>query len=486
MIDKVKRGRSREKARITTCFFIPALFYTLFLFTNPLYTSTDSLTVAIVADGLYGSNNFCQYIHPLLCVIIKPLSRLFPTADVFTTILHLAVFYQLGLITYLGFERLPTGSFCSWLLQDYFTLLLTIMIDAFLSAGIVVWNVNYTIQTAAFVFTGVTILFLAVEHKKTCFWTASGTALLIFGFMLRIESALLFLPFIGLELVVMIIEKRRDWKKLIPAVLTVAILLISRTVFFSTEPYKTASRYNTARTTCVDYPMENWTVLEDIDFSKEDYRAAKNWGLADTEVMTVDLLESIAKSGAKNEFSFDTAGIQSVLKEMWRRVLRTNLYMLMMLVLTVVLTVRNLLLCGSRWRKLESVLAILGGFIILVYFTFIGRAPMRVWLPVIFAADFVLICAAVNSGTKRLTADIISQLLICIVLWFSVGQIMANNKWHEPQSVLTARVNADDSVYDNTFEGLYIWPNWHATIPEYFCAIGKLPTVRVLEHNLPL
>ena len=35
-------------------------------------------------------------------------------------------------------------------------------------------------------------------------------------------------------------------------------------------------------------------------------------------------------------------------------------------------------------------------------------------------------------------------------------------------------------------DDLYIWPNWHAAVPKHFGQQGKLPTLRVLEHNIPL
>ena len=65
--------------------------------------------------------------------------------------------------------------------------------------GITVWNANYTIQTAAIVLAGLLILFTSMRQKRSLAWLFAGTLIISFGFMLRIESALLFLPFIALE-----------------------------------------------------------------------------------------------------------------------------------------------------------------------------------------------------------------------------------------------------------------------------------------------
>ena len=82
---------------VISLFFALACYAGFMLF-NPLYISTDNIGVAVVTEGYYGENNFCQYIHPLLCLIIKWLTPLFPTADVFTLLVHIAVFCSIALL----------------------------------------------------------------------------------------------------------------------------------------------------------------------------------------------------------------------------------------------------------------------------------------------------------------------------------------------------------------------------------------------------
>ena len=469
--------------RIALSSFIPALLYAFFLFTNPLYLSTDSQEVAVVVDGLYGSNNFCQFLHPLLCVIIKPLNALFPITDVFTTLLHLAVFFNFTLLLYLGFDGLP--AFRKMILPDYIRIALVILSIAFLSAGVVIWNVNYNIQTAFYVFSGLLILTIAKLRGKRKIWFIFGTISVTFGYMLRIEAALLFVPFIALEIITELIEERRVPRYLLPTVLIIAVLFSSRVIFYHIEPYKSAIRYNVARTDCMDFPMKSWHKISDQDILQEDYLAATNWGLADTEIMTAELLEKAAEVGGENAFMLSD-GLRPIFSEMWRELTKTNLYMFAMLIMTLILLLRNVIICPGL-RKIESILAVLGGFIILFYFTVRGRAPMRVWEPVMFAADYVLISAAIRSGTgKRI--DLLFQLLLCIGLWFSAGQVMAHNGWRAPMTTLNAKIGADDRVLIDTFdpEGIYLWPNWFLNVPWYFRDISKLPTKEALTHHLPV
>lgn len=360
--------RTKNK-RIVVSLFLPIIFYTLFLFTNPLYLSTDSQEVAVVVDGLYGSNNFCQFLHPFLCVIMKPLNVLFSITDVFTTLLHLAVFFNFSLLLYLGFEGLPPLRQLS--LQDYLRIALTILSIAFLSAGVVMWNVNYNIQTAFYVFSGLLILTIAKLRGKRKAWFIFGASSVTFGYMLRIEAAPLFIPFIALEIITELIEERRVPRYLLPTVLIIAVLFSSRVIFYHIEPYNSAIRYNVARTDCMDFPMKSWQEINDQDILQADYLAATNWGLADTEIMTAELLEKAAEIGGENEFSLSD-GLGPILSEMRRELTQTNLYMFTMLIMTLVLLVRNLVICPGL-RKIESILAVLGGFIILFYFTVRGR-----------------------------------------------------------------------------------------------------------------
>lgn len=476
-----------KRTRTFICLLIPFLFYLLFIFTNPLYLSSDNMEVAEVVGGMFGDNNFCQFLHPLLCVLIKPLNSLFPATDVFTTLVHLGIYFTFSLFLYLGLESVPAVPISKWTIQDYFIVALIPLSIAFFSAGVVIWNANYNVQTAFFIFSGLLILAISKRREKRKLWYVFGTLLIAFGFMLRIEAALLFLPFIALKIAIEAIEQKRfSSRHLVPAVLIIALLISSRIVFYNIEPYKSANRYNAVRTDCTDYPMKKWNELDHPDILKADYEAAMYWGLADTDVMTADLLEKAAETGGKTEFSVSD-GLGPIFEEMWRKLTLSNLYMFAMFIMTVLLIVRNVILSG-KWRKIESILAVLGGFIILLYFTVRGRAPLRVWEPVMFAADYVLISVALHSSSKRQTIDLLFQLFLCICLWFSAGQVMAHNKWKEPATPLNAKVGADVCGLMDTFdpEGIYIWSDWSRTIPWYFRDIDKLPTREVLEHHIPV
>jgi len=625
--------------------------YAGFMFFNPLYISTDNIGVAVVTEGYYGENNFCQYIHPLLCLIIKRLTPLFPTADAFTLLVHIAVLCSIALLfdlfavsafTGSGQKNLPTftdsslyhphasssGSFRGSGVREISIALTTGMSILLFSSGITVWNANYTIQTAAIVLAGLLILFTSMRQKRSLAWLFAGTLIFSFGFMLRIESALLFLPFIALEVLSGFFSEkknpgllsvppingnedtasvsrfssgtrfsradrsteRRDsadrstdsteradrgagravstdrtdrgagradstgwidrgagqavstdrgagrpgaagYILFLPAAVIIFLLLASRFAFNLQEPYKTAGRYNAARTAAVDFPMKSWNAEIEAassgHFSKTDYEAVTNWCFFDTEFMDVDMLESVVNTGRRNDYSLTRKGMSELLGEMKWTLLHSSLYMVILIGLSTVLAFRNLICCP--WpRKAETVLSILGVFIILAYFTFRGRAPMRVWESVIFAMDFVLFMAATDrteykrsgqSGTEhnrteynksdhnrveyhrtkcnrlehnKKNVNTVCFFLMFILLWFSTGQLLAYSEFHKPQPVWVSRIPEEGGPFAITVskeagkDPLFIWPNWHTYLPKYAEETGKLPSRELIRHNIAL
>lgn len=582
--------------------FFSILCYIGFLFFNPLYISSDNIGVAVVTNGFYGKNNFCQYLHPLLCLVIKALRRVLPAADLFTMLIHIVFIFCIGLLFYLFTADIVMKPVREIRIVDVVRVLMTVMAILLFSSGIIVWNANYTIQTGAIMFAGLLILFLSAQQRvnrvngesaltadknvnknksvknsvpipeKPGLMAAAGTLITVFGFMLRVESALLFLPFVFLEVLVRIMEplltgsgdraepvkgtgsgescelsfshkiklEMNSWGTekdsrsapggskaaslspvrkntlhtgntllpVIPCAMIAVLLLISRAAFFSQEPYQTAVRYNEARTAAVDFPMKGWT--RDVEeaaggvFSQADYQAVTNWCFFDTEYMDADLLEAVVDAGSRNNYGFSEAGLKAMLQTMKRTLFHSSLYMVILIALSAVLAVRSLVYC-RWWRKLETAAALAGAFVIIAYFTMRGRAPMRVWEPVIFAVDFVLLMCSANcpdAFTHRspqknkgiLKADPVFAGLLFAILWFSTGQLLAYAEFHSPQPVWLSGLPAEQGkgAYDRTIsdaageDALFLWSNWHAYIPVESMLTGRLPSREVLRHNIPL
>lgn len=492
-------------------FIISVVLYFFFSISGSLYVYSDNMTVSIVASGMYGDHYMCQYIHPLLNVLIRILTPALPSADVFAVLVHLVLFAGVYLMILACEDYLLNTRDLKWELEDYIKLVLLILCAVFYCIGMNLWGLNYTVQTAAVLFSGIVVLSHAMVKSKSRVWIASGTILMAVGFLLREETALLFVPFIALEVFAGILYKK-DYKKqsklifryLAPSITICCFILVSGKLFWSIEPYASDSEYNKYRTIVEDYPMSLYSLEkgEQEGIDETTYEFVQNWGLTDTDRINAETLRKIARVGSKNQFPYTTVGLKSALKEMKKRVLHMDIHFLVLVIVSLLLIAWNLITVKSGWLKLESALAFLGSFLILLYFTFRGRALLRVWQCVFLAFDSVLVSVLIKDKEYRETniqADLIVDknstipmrtslfmLLICVVLYFSVGQSIAHTEFHFPISPLTSRVNVDDSAYEKTFEGntLYIWPNWYLAIPRYFSQQNKLPTQRVIEHNI--
>ena len=476
--------------------------YFLFSISGRLYTYTDNITVGVVVSGMYGDNNMCQYLHPLLCAIIKCLNPILPTADVFATLTHAALLFGIFLISYAVIETAFQIPAKKWSVGDIISRATMLLAVVYFILGMKLFGVNYTVQTSAIIAEGVIVLMYAAYRQKGTAWVIAGTAVIFAGFLGRIEACLLFLPFLALDAFVDFVRtkdrKRRigqNLKYFLPAIAVMIALLASKAVFLNTEPYKSDAAYNQYRTIAEDYPMETYGVTYK-DFSEIDhssYIAVTHWILLDTDLINTETLQKIAEVGSRNDYQYTKQGLKWALQEMKRKATTQDVHLMTLLTLTILLTLWNVLANKRIWLKLEALCCPLGGFIILFYFTFRGRAPIRVWQCTLIAAMTVLTLITIKGMveekgclTKRRSASTVFLLLLCVVLYFGLGQVMAHSSIHRPTSPLTARIGADDSGYEATFEddALYLWPNWYTEIPDYFYQQDKLPTQRVIEHNI--
>ena len=481
---------------------LTATLYFLFSISGRLYTFTDNITVGVVTSGMYGANNMCQYLHPLLCLIIKCLVPIMPTADVFATLTHAAILVGLFLISYAFIETAFQKPVKEWTIDEIIARGLLLLAIVYFILGMKLFGVNYTVQTSAIIAEGVIVLMYAVHRKKGKRWIVAGTAVLFAGFLGRNEACLLFLPFLALALSAGFLQAkdRQDWIRsrrtyLLPAFSVIVVLLVSKVAFLKIEPYRSDAAYNEYRTIAEDYPMETYGVsyknFSGID--KSTYQMVLSWNLTDTDRIDTEMLEKIATVGSRNDYQYTSQGMKWALQEVKRQAIARDVHIMTMLALTILLTAWAIFSIKNIWLKMEAAFCFLGGFIILFYFTIRGRAPIRVWQCTLIAALTILVIITIKgrnnetSGSQKKDGySTVFLLLLCVVLYFGIGQVMAHSQIHSPTIPLTSRIGADDSGYEETFEddALYIWPAWYSAVPDYFSKQDKLPTQRVIEHNI--
>lgn len=480
----------RKGSWLAFAFMIALLCWLFFSITGELYLRPDNLGIAIVINGLFGSP-MSQYQHPLFCVLVNMLSQVIPSADVCTLVIHLMIIAELTVLEIILLNGSEEKKLHVWQLPDCIRIMLSILVAFFLSAGLKLWSANYTIQAASFVFTGWITLIYALRKAKGKIWIITGTVFAAVGYMLRKEAGMIFIPFV---LLIIISEfaggKQQEnrnktfCKYILPCCVIVFLLFISQTIYHSIEPNATADRYNGARTTMVDFPIKTWDdSFEGI--SKADYIAVSNWMLADTENINADSLEALAKVAGSFRYPFNLSGLGNAFSDMWQILWKTDVYITVMAFLGVLIAIYNSLIQQVFWRKFAAVCGPVGAFIIMLYFTFRGRALINVWVSVLFALmslEVVLLMRDSETWKWR----IIFYLLLCICLYFSAGQVFAHARFHEIKTVLQSRVNADESAFETTFHDndLYIWSN--TMVFKTYGRMEKLPSQQFLEHNIQI
>ncbi len=484
----------KRKTRLLVAFAVAFLCCLHSVLSGQLYFSSDNFDISLILNGYY-STPLSQYQHPLLCFILHAFSMILPFADSFMLAIHIGVFFELVVFFYIMANRPMRKSLSKWLLMDYLCFSLALLSVVILSTGFKVWYVNYTITTASFVAIGIMILAKAKAKRKSYWWIIIGTGFISLGFMFRKESALLFVPFAVLIAVTDYLsakDRKEEMKSLkryvLPTSMIVCLLFGIQMIINAIEPFSSADRYNKARTAVVDYPMQSWNTISNQDkVSKNDYNAAINWLFCDTEIMNTDLIEKIAEVGSKKEYEYSWNGFRKALSEMWKKAGKTDVYISLVLLLIFMMTIRNILSERSIWRIMASILAVVGGFIILLYYTFAGRAPLRIWEPVLFAMVTTEILIMTNGRSRwPATAHTVFLLIISVVLYYGAGQVIAHTEFKTPQLAINSKFNTFEEPYGFSEDSLYIWPNWHATIPEYAEKTGKLPSQNVINHNIAL
>ena len=295
-----KQGKEGPEVKTALHFVLSAaIVLSCFLFckyTGKLYIDVDNYYVAMVTAGVFDDINWCYYVNPVLCILIKVLTGLIQRVDWFTMLSHILVFtgavwLVFSALTWKAGKLLEKTVFILWIV--------------FLLAGLNLWNINYTVQSAFFCYVGGMGLFCVRSDSRER--KVLVTLFLLCGIAWRIEVFFLFLPFMILKAVCDSHIFLRKQGKIRPTafqagLLAACAILITAHYAVRLLPQNTeAVRYNRARTAITDYPMESWEQFPEKDLITETaYQAiTTEWCFLDTEALNADLLEQVADAGGR-------------------------------------------------------------------------------------------------------------------------------------------------------------------------------------------
>ena len=451
------------------------LLYFIFSISGKLYADGDNYTVAIILNGLLGNNNYCQHQHPLLCVLLGLIKKILPISDCFTLSIHLLLILAIAFVIMILRERFTERG----------QRLIIWSAILYLSFAIVIWSANYTVWAGFFCFAGMLGVFVGKDKKGNII---AGTLFFMLGLMLRHRAGELFLPYIGLivagELISVCGKQQNDvnrkkavasvLKRIMPLIIGIVLVLSSRAIFFSIEPWKSGWEYEKARATLADYPTTQWEDLETNAADEVDrllYKGAGKWMYADTGLMTLDNLKKMGVFGKKNAYAMDTHGISKAIgfiKMMCVRHHVNILFPLLALLLLTMLAARR-----GRIEAFEAIAAFIGSFVIIFYFIVRGRAPVRVWQSVMLAAFAVVLSILSfeeSSDNKALLSDKTRKPVMGSVVVFltavSVICLIYNGKIHSVTTPLNAGVGAEDGELADIYgtEKKYLVCGWSELI----------------------
>ncbi len=477
-----------------------AALYLLFCFTGSLYDDFDNFNVAVIVNGLFGDNNFCPYVHPLLCVICKGLKFLLPMADVFSLTAHILLIAAMGWVLKILWERFDSRMGRIAVAAGL----------AYLCFGMVLWNENYTVWAAFFSFTGILAIYTAKDGKEGRAHRIVGALFYGFGLMYRWQAAFLALPYIALAVLANMAEARfkkerikAELLRILPWALVFTGLTVSRLVFYSFEPWKSDLAYDSARVTLNDFPVLDWDELEEIPegAGRYTYYAASRWLYADTEALDLESIREMAEKGKTLRYAVNPEGIAACLRRMVREVFENGTDKLFPLILLIILCFCSF--SGHKAYDIERILIFGGSFLILFYYTLRGRAYPRVWQSVLLAAFSVLLARPGADNKEQKIRKMLPALISAVILILACfGE--KREKIDPFVNVITADAGADDGIYSDIYESGQIWlvGGWirykqpgaleHIgygyglyTLEKVFFEQGKLPTKRFFRSFIP-
>lgn len=475
------QGKEKSEFKTALLFILSGtIVLSCFLFskyTGKLYIDVDNYYVAMVTAGVFDDINWCYYVNPFLCIVIKLLTNLIPRVDWFTMLTHICVFTGaiwliFSALTWKEGKLLEKAVFILWIV--------------FLLVGLNLWNINYTVQSAFFCYVGGMGLFYARSSFR-------GRKILVTLFFLcglawRIEVFFLFLPFVILKAVCdrrcFLSGSKKIWPSAFLAGLMAACaVLITAHYAVRLLPQNTeAVRYNRARTAVTDYPMENWEKFPDKTLLSETaYRAiTTEWCLFDTEVLNADLLEQVADAGGH------TLSLHQALYRLARVCIQNRNSLLVPCSWLLLLGMLNLMQ-RKRFRSSKTLLAYAGTGLILLFFSVLGRIPISVILSTLLACSLALINPPQDedNATKTDVQTVLLILMACIST-VKLGTTICNAEVSAPQWVINSREPlADSDLYRETVQGekLFFWDTSSEGM-HFHMENGKLMDRQFVCHNL--
>lgn len=455
--------------------------FVLFCLTQPLYTDIDNYVMSAFVHGLYGEDNYCYYLNPLLCTIIKWLSFLLPLADNMILVFRTVVFLGFCVLLFLIFQTDIT------FLQKMVRVLCLWMLSAISVAA------NFTVVAAFACMTGTILIGYSIRKKK---WTGYGILGILFflaGVMIRVSVGQLFIPFVVLNLFIIVLDDTSYVMKVllcgIVFFVCIGIVMGINVSVSGSEAYREYIRYNSARSDILDYPVKEYEQvseqLADEGISENEYWCLRGYIQFDTDLWTPFRLEKAAEI-VRVENAYKSRPTTAFLGDVTKGLTQDRWIFVQMAGLTFFCIF--MMKKKERVYKLGSILVWAGSVSIILYFTYIGRCPVRIYQAILYGAWGCIWTWQGLSDSKEKEVGKKYYYLGNVILLAATIAMMCDFAYVVPQNIFTA--NKEGEVY-RSIEGenknTYIWnvSQYNTYMCQSYADKGKLPTKDFLRHNFP-
>ncbi len=364
---------------INICIF----FITNILF-NIKYEQVDDFIIYNLYSGLDGTYNIHGiYIHPLICFILSLFFRIIPLINWHTIFLLLSQFICFTIIGYIILKKHNSG---------IAIVLYAIFASIFYSALLML--IQYTSVSALLILTSFFLLIYLIEQEEKIRLKYKVLIFVLFtiGIMLRMQSVIIIIPFLGIYLIYNIVKfLRKDINKdkLIKIIkyysIYILILIttyISSSIIYNLDNiYKEYMVYNDARTTLhdityVDYE-ENKEIFDEIGWSKNDHYIFYTFGFGDENIFSKEKIQKVLDYKIKKDgkYNFNTDLIQikdNFISE------ATNTYTYISILFTSIFIMSLFI---NKKKNGFNVLIFIVTVSLHILFLVIGRSMLRVIIP---------------------------------------------------------------------------------------------------------
>ena len=376
---------AQDQKLISSLLLNMLLFGLFFLFFTPRFESNDDISMMGIASGIFleGPNEFLIFINIIIGKLLKYLYLAMPLYNWYVIFFYAVQYFAMVIFFYLILKH--SSNVYNYLLYIAFFIIMLMPFIAML---------QFTSTAFLAGSSGMLLLISLNEEsglKRNWVLVGVGILMVMLSGLLRVNVlylvVLLFVP-----LTAAMVIKARSLTRIIPFIMALALffgaLLYNNLSYYYENPdWQYYHQYSKLRAQLTDYPYYAWDehtskIYEDVGWSENDVAMFRSWSFADQDKFSLEDLSYIVANitpflrGPSDAFETFKRAISSLG--------RTRL----------LFTAACFFLVLPFARKNERLTLIASVFMVMLaafYFSYLGRLPFRIILPLTYMICLVSI-----------------------------------------------------------------------------------------------